>query len=706
MAEASPHALGRRADVQGLRALAVMVVVVNHLSPDSLVGGWLGVDVFFVLSGYLITALLVREALETGRVSLTGFYARRARRILPAATLVTVLTIVASVFVLSLSRTLSVVTDAVWTSLFAMNVRMAEQDSDYFSRGGPVSPLRHYWSLAVEEQFYLVWPLLFVLCVWLALRTTRRGDGDGGRVEARRLRLVAGLLLLVVVVASLAWSVYATAASPETAYYSTFTRAHELAIGAACGLVPRALDLPRWLREAAAAGGLVVIVWACFGFVEGTAFPAANALVPSLATAAVLLAGESGQPALASRLLGLRPATVLGDWSFSIYLWHWPVIVLAAAWWGEALTAAAKLALLALTLLLSWASYRWVENPFRTKAVWRRRPSRTLWIYPVSVATVVAIGLAASAVVETRMGGVEPIDASKYVGLDEDPDVALVEAAVRAAEDGHGIPRKLTPEPLQVLRSVTELGKCEYHENESTELCPMGDPDADSLVMVVGDSYARVLLSGVDEIGRRHGHRVIGLVHAGCGPGAWVHRAGSEDGRKCERFKAWMRSKVAEMKPDVVVVATREYPLEDPRTGERIGRTVGEDRYLAALEESWTEAFRDFDRDAGRVVVYGNTPQLSQLPQECLTTPGNDLGSCTGPGLEQERRVAGALQRAAERADATWVDAERWFCADGLCPPVIGNFIAMRDLRHPTVEYTRHLAGPLAEQFGLARAGT
>lgn len=525
-------------------------------------------------------------------------------------------------------------------------------------------------------------------------------------MEARHLRAVAGLLLVVVVVASLAWSVHATATSPETAYYSTFTRAHELAIGAACALVPRTLDLPRWVREVLAAGGLAVIVWACFGFVEGTAFPAANALVPAFATAAVLVAGEAGQPALASRLLGLRPVTVLGDWSFSIYLWHWPLIVLAGAWWADALTTSAKVGLLMLTLVLSWASYRWVENPFRTGEVWRRRPSRALWIYPVSVATVLAVGFSASAVVESRVGDAESIEVADYDGLDDDPYVAMVQASVKAAEAGHGIPQRLNPDPLQVLRSVMPLGECEYHESTTTQLCPMGDPDADSLVVVVGDSYARVLLSAVDEIGRRHGHRVIGLVHAGCGPGAWVHRAGKEEGRKCERFKAWMRAKVAELGPDVVIVAGREYPLENPRTGERIGRPSGEDRYLEALTESWAEAFRAFDRDAGRVVVYGNTPRLMQLPQECLTIPGNTLDSCTAPGVEQDRGVAGALRQAAEDADVTFVDADRWFCAYGLCPPVIGDYIAMRDLRHPTIEYMHHLAEPLAEEFGLVRAGS
>ena len=218
-----------RADVQGLRAIAVLTVIAGHAGVSFLPGGFVGVDVFFVISGFLISQLLFREVERRGTLSIGDFYARRARRILPAATLVTVATLVASLLWLSVVDALDVVTDAVWATFFAANIRFSTVGTDYFAQEEGPSPLQHYWSLAVEEQFYLVWPLILLLCVVLI----RRRSSQGARVERPPLpKLTVFWVLVVLGLASFAYGVYLTANDPTAAYFSTPARAWELAIGA------------------------------------------------------------------------------------------------------------------------------------------------------------------------------------------------------------------------------------------------------------------------------------------------------------------------------------------------------------------------------------------------------------------------------------------------------------------------------------------
>ncbi|MGA8848158.1 MAG: acyltransferase, partial [Nocardioides sp.] len=280
-----------RGDVQGLRAVAVVLVILAHAGFAGLQGGYVGVDVFFVISGFLITGLLVREATDTGSVSLLGFYARRARRILPAATVVLVGTVIASAIFLPVLRTAEIFTDAVWAAFFAANVRFASVETDYFATDQPVSPLQHYWSLAVEEQFYVVWPVLLLLLALVVRRQVARG------AAAPSLRALALGALGTLTVLSLAWSVWVTYDSPASAYFSTFARGWELGLGS---LLAVALAAPvrwrvrGWVMEAAAVLGLVAIGASVALFSARTAMPGYAALLP--VGGAVLLLAVGGLP--------------------------------------------------------------------------------------------------------------------------------------------------------------------------------------------------------------------------------------------------------------------------------------------------------------------------------------------------------------------------------------------------------------------------
>jgi peptidoglycan/LPS O-acetylase OafA/YrhL len=355
-----------RPEIQGLRAIAVLAVVADHLAgwPK---GSFVGVDVFFVISGYLITGILVREFEARATISFNGFYARRIKRILPAGLFVIGTTLCATRVLAGIDRYHFAAKDAIAAVLFIANWRFAHTGVNYFNQSLPPSPLQHYWSLSVEEQFYFVWPwlLLVLLLSGLRLRLWRR----------EHTRLVAGVAIVVISGVSLAWAFAATSRNPTAAYFSTFVRAWELGLGALVAIAARPLAGcdARW-RRVAASIGLLGVLASLFVVPSSGGFPAPWALLPTLATAAVLGAGAglSGGPLL---LLTNPASRYLGDLSYSIYLWHFPVVILIVTVFPQ-YSFAYWLVGLGLIFGLSAASFQLLENPARRGTWFRRRPGR------------------------------------------------------------------------------------------------------------------------------------------------------------------------------------------------------------------------------------------------------------------------------------------------------------------------------------------
>ncbi|MGH3054306.1 MAG: acyltransferase family protein, partial [Gaiellaceae bacterium] len=352
--------LAHREDIQGLRAVAVLLVVLTHAGVGFMAGGFVGVDVFFVLSGFLITGLLLAEARKTGSVSLLGFYVRRARRILPAAMLTLVATDIAAYVLVNFVRARETVDDSLHAAGFAANFHFAARGFDYFAQSEPPSPLLHYWSLSVEEQFYLVWPLLLSLTLFgMAWLLRRRTAGS----ERRLLWLIGTLTAL-----SFVYSVHLTATSPTTAYYSPFTRAWELGLGATLAVGAATLArLPAAAKVLLGWSGIAAIAVAAVVFSSATPFPGWAALLPTVGTACAIVAGMGDRmPRLAvGRWLGVRPMSMIGDRSYAFYLWHWPVLILAAGYAGHTLSVPVKLDLMVGAFLLSCLSFALIENPIR-----------------------------------------------------------------------------------------------------------------------------------------------------------------------------------------------------------------------------------------------------------------------------------------------------------------------------------------------------
>ncbi|GAA4113367.1 SGNH hydrolase domain-containing protein [Nocardioides fonticola] len=695
---------GLRADVQGLRAVAVGLVIADHAGLPGWRGGYLGVDVFFVISGFLITGLLLREAAGTGRVRLLDFYARRARRIIPAASVVLAATVVASALFLPVVRASEIFRDAVWAGFFAANIRFASVQTDYFASDRPVSPLQHYWSLAVEEQFYLVWPLLLLVIV-VALR--RRG-GD------LRRRVVG--VLAVLSAASLAWSVWATHASPDTAYFSTATRAWELGAGALLAAVVHGRTTgsgshevpgPGVPRQLVALGGAVAVLVSALVFTPATPVPGWLAAIPVAGTVAVLAAGSHpvGSRTVVARVLALRPLQVLGDWSFSLYLWHFPVLRIARARFGE-LDAPMLALTLAVVLVLSGATYHLVEQPFRTGRRWRR-PSIAVALYPAGVAVLALAIVAANAWVDHRLdrnAGNPAVQVADYRGgdLSGDPAVALVQASVQAADDAHPVPGRLVPGLLDIRSDTAPLGACDYRTG-TTRLCPQGDPDADRTIVLLGDSHARAWNPAFVELGRTLGYRVYTFVYSGC-PANLAIRLDPETDRPwpaCEGFVHWALDQVDRLRPDLAVVSNAPLsPVVDVDGGDVVGRGDGAAAFLPALGRGLRAELDRLRSAAGSVVVLGNTPHLPREQAVCLGQ-ARTLGDCLQQAGGFERDAQLSFAEVARAAGAQWLDASDWFCVRRLCPAVIGDFIPMRDSEHMTTEYAVHLAPSLAAALGL-----
>ncbi|WP_194420389.1 SGNH hydrolase domain-containing protein [Microbacterium abyssi] len=347
-----------RADVQGLRMVAVVAVILDHLLHWP-AGGFVGVDIFFVISGFLITGLLLREHERTGTISFSGFYRRRIKRILPAATLVVILTVAASYLLLSRVRATDTFWDGVWASLFSANWNYAAEGTDYFQPDVAVSPLQHYWSLSVEEQFYFVWPWLMLLILWLGAKA-RAGSSSRSSVSVQ-------LAIIAIIVGSFVWSMWETAASPTWAYFSTFSRAWELGIGAAIAVFAKSCArIPDEWRPALGWLGLVGIGISLFVVTPERTFPAPWGLLPVLATALVIIAGTGGEQRFLWPLTN-RVSTYVGDVSYSLYLWHWPVIVLMSTYLPLDTVPNQAIAI-AVIIGCSIGSYHLVENPIRNSS--------------------------------------------------------------------------------------------------------------------------------------------------------------------------------------------------------------------------------------------------------------------------------------------------------------------------------------------------
>ncbi|MCW2831774.1 MAG: acyltransferase 3 [Aeromicrobium sp.] len=665
-----PTVHSRRDDIQGLRAVAVLVVVTYHAGFPFVNGGFVGVDLFFVLSGFLITQLLLREIAVTGTVNLREFWARRARRILPVSVLVLGVTMLSVRAFMSPLERGAIGTDVLWSALFSGNWRFAQQQTDYLASDRDPSPVLHYWSLGVEEQFYLVWPLLLIV-----LAVVWRRAGRGGAAH----HLVFGGAFVVVIAASLAYCVHTTSTNQPYAFFGTPSRAWQLAAGALTALaVPAIVRWSRGMRAGLGVAGLVLL-GSCVLLLEESgsgslAYPSWLAVIPTLA-GMLLVASGTGPYSVLNRLFAIRPLTYVGDISFSLYLWHWPVLVIGVVALDDR-APETRLGLLAFAVLLSVLSFHLVENPVRRARPLVRRPALSIAVGAALVVALVPVTLAASAT-----GSMDR--------------VVVTTAPTPGVEQPAATTQTVTPALQDAATDVgpyKDLG-CHVEFDQTSvppwDTCTFGKPGSDRAVVVLGDSIAGAIGPGVVEAGKRRGWAVTVWAKSRCAVADVTKFDPQRDGtyEECDEFREAALKAIEQRRPDVVVLAmsrlTTEYLTVD---GERIGGR-------RALRESEEGLRRTIDRlrAAGIGVVISDSPHRAPFPPTTCLAETGDARQCRFP---VNTRVSIMREVARQMSDeVSFVEANATVCPDGTCQPVVGSVVVYRDAIHFTRTFALTLAG-------------
>lgn len=676
----SAKARAFRPDIEGLRAIAVVLVLLNHAGWRLFDGGYVGVDVFFVLSGFLITGLLIREVQKTGGISLGNFYARRARRLLPASTLVLLATVVASYAWLGTHRANAIAGDARWTALFGANLRFIREGTDYFGADAPPSPLQHFWSLAVEEQLYFVWPIV-VLAIALVAR----------RVD---LRWKLGVVTAGIIVMSAAWSHHQTITDSTTAYFSTFTRASELAIGAMLAVVaPALLRVPRRAGVVMSWAGVGLILLAAMTYDAETIFPGLAMLLPVAGSALAIAGGTAAPEAGAERVLGLRPFQWMGALSYSVYLWHWPLLVIAWARAGEVLPLGQNLLICGAAIGVSAATYVIVEDPVRSARFLKERAPAisvalglSLVVLSSSVATWYAEAHREPAPVELAEAEVGRFPSSREVEL--------------AVVEGTQVSR--WPEQPPRVKNPAYEGECDVtRKDTSSAACVFGDPEAAETVAVVGDSHGAMWIPAFDEIGRKGDWRVVQLTKPGCQAADFPNYSQSlgREYTECGEYREWVFGQIEEIQPEVVIVtgARSGVILSDGGDPERDDEAIA-----AAWEDGLAKTLDRISPHAGRVVVLGDIAYSTEPGLDCLSANPDDVESCNVPIEEAVFAEHNAMEeRVAGERGAEYVDLIPYFCTGTTCPAVIGDLTTRRDRTHVAENYAHWLSDALGEATGL-----
>lgn len=690
---------GFRPDVEGLRAIAVILVLLYHASVPGVTGGYIGVDVFFVLSGFLITGLLVRELEATGTLSLAGFYARRVRRLLPAAMLLILATVVASTVLLSPLRAGEVARDGIAAALYTSNLRFAFQATDYLQSELPPSPLLHLWSLGVEEQFYLFWPALLLLAT--------RGVARVGPARLRRI----GVLAAVVAVASFVLSLWLTTANEPWAFFSLPTRAWELGIGALLAVgAGRLARLP--VAAATTAGWIGLAMIAAGGLVidTSTPFPGVAGLLPTVGCALAMLPGMAGQDGLPARLLGWAPARFMGRISYSLYLWHWPLLVLPLAVAGGTLPLVARVGLMVLAVPIAYASQHWLEDPIRHGRLVGIVPRRNLALagaVSLAVATTsLGLGFVTTQRLAAASADVADPGGSSAAASGDAPIPDLVAGSPSPAQTlppppGGPVPAGLTPS-LEAARSdqpKTYTDGCHLDQPSITiPQCVYGDPASSTVIVLFGDSHAAEWFPALARLAGDRDWRLVSLTKSGCTPAqltiwnANFKRAYDE----CDRWREAAFARIAAEHPTLVIVGS-SHPYTSAGSGGPAPSDGGQ-----ALAAGLAQTLARLRPLAGAVALIGDTPKFDADPPDCLSQHLDNVLACAEPRARTvDAAWLGVEAGLAGQAGAIFVDPTAWACPTDPCPVVIGRYLVFRDQHHLATPFVTALRARLAAALPL-----
>ncbi|MFD3517462.1 acyltransferase family protein [Streptomyces sp. NPDC058657] len=688
----SPHRSAFRPDIEGLRAVAVLAVLAFHAEIPFTQGGFVGVDVFFVISGYLITGLLVREAITTGRIRLGDFFSRRARRLLPSAAVVLVAVAAVGAWLTVPLRRTELEYDVVAAALSLANWRFVSQQTDYLAAGHDQSPLLHFWSLAVEEQFYLCWAPLLAVAVLCVARAVRRG---------RAVRATVALVVVPLVIGSFVLSLHWTQGSASLAYLGTPSRVWQFGIGALLALLPwHLMRGPRPLRLLCGWAGAAAIVWCVVTYDGSTPYPGFAALLPTLGTAAVILAAIPGRGERSvqgaygvGRLLALRAPRAVGRLSYTLYLWHWPVLVLAEARLGS-LGWPAKSALTLAAVLPALATMRWVEQPLRRSRTVSAHARRGLSVGVTAIVLPVALALVVGTATLHLLGPDRPVDPKGLpAGAASGPDLLVRQPGVPLA-DG-----PVMPSPAQARKDFPPDGECQVAPAATrSPACLFGAVTSPDRIVLLGDSHAGQWFSPLLGLAAERGWALQELVKQGC-PLPQLTVRSPQLGRayrECDTWRAGTLERLRQQpKPRLIVISSLNRYTDDQKL----------------LAEGWEKTLRPLRALGAPIVYIEDTPVPGTDVPACLSGHLEAPGACAF-GREEALRPDPLARRIASGALAgvRSIGVNRVLCpGDGpTCPVVRDRVLLYRDDAHLTnaaaVVLTERLERLLTETGALPAA--
>jgi peptidoglycan/LPS O-acetylase OafA/YrhL len=657
----SPPLLSFRPDIEGLRAVAILIVVACHAQFVGFDGGFIGVDVFFVLSGFLITGLLVNEFYRTGKIQLADFYARRLKRLLPALLLMTCVTLLVATVLLSPAEQMLQATTAVAVPLWATNFHFSLSAVDYFAATSDANLFLHTWSLAVEEQFYLVWPVL-VLFLFGAFGAVSgsgiTGDGTADSATASSRKLIRGMLLTIGV--GFLLSLFLSYAKPLWGFYLMPSRAWQFALGGlVCMLAKRdsavvvtasSLAIPHSVYTLAGWTGLSLIVGAVMLLSEAMIYPGFGALLPSLGAALLLFAGSAARPTTVTRLLSLPPLQLIGKVSYSWYLWHWPVLVLGKA----ALPNAGLLQVILLVLLslvLAFVSLFTVEAPIRHNRFLTLRPTLTIVMSVALMGSVFVLGL---------------LWQQKAEGWSQ------LEAQTRYQQVRRDLP------------VIYSMGCDDWYATPRVRPCSFGNNDADKTAVLLGDSVGAQWFSALAMPLVEQGWRFVVLTKSACpivDEPIFYARIGMEY-TVCSDWRKAALGFLAELKPDLIFMGSASTYDYTPQEWQQ-----GTNRVLEVLAPATQKLY--IMQGSYRLPFDGPDCLARRDWQPALLHAASD---CTGASADSNKdvQVAAALQQAAAAYSNVGVlNLNPLICPDGRCAAQLGEHIVFRDFQHIADRFVR-----------------
>ncbi|WP_213814050.1 acyltransferase family protein [Glaciihabitans sp. dw_435] len=669
---AEPRAV--RTDIQALRAVAVLSVVLYHFWPQHLPGGYVGVDVFFVISGYLITAHLMREVLRTGTISLPRFWARRVRRLLPASLLV----LVASALI-----TFAVVPSANWQSFFweiissafyFENWTLAANSVDYLAANNIATVAQHFWSLSAEEQFYLVWPLLILAAVFVAIKVRRSASPE---------RAVT-VTLAVVTVASFVLSLYLTHTNPSQAYFITPVRAWEFGVGGLLALIGSAKATGnQHVRAAVSWLGLAAIAITVLTYTAATPFPGTAALLPVFGALAVLWAGSSTARWAPSALFALRPVGFVGDISYSLYLWHWPIIVGGAFFFGGSSNVPEKIGMLALSFVLAWLTKKYVEDPARSTSSFlaRRKSSGLTFVAGLAaMCLVLAVGVTGLTIVNQRAEAAANLASS----AEKNPVVCLGAAAMDPTRscDNSSLGDIFAPDPAGLKADTGPGFDCAAGTGRAYRVCHYGSSAPDAVrIALVGDSHASMMMPAMLSQLEKKGWSLDTYIGKAC---VWGNM-GTDP--VCDPRRDVQKTLENAHYDGIVLADTRlaqasgykEVPAGTP------------DSRVAGYKKAWAPVLAT----GTKIMVISDNPSFENSDIDCLAASGSASAAqaCTVTPDYAWRDNDAATEAAKTSKGVNLIDLSSFYCADDKCPLVIGNVAVYYDPTHITATYSTTL-GP------------